>query len=238
MISNISNVEILLRLAAAAALGSMVGFERERLLWAAGIRTHMLVCVGSCLIMIVSAYGFAGVLGQEHTVLAPSRVAAQVVSGIGFLGAGSILARGEIIKGLTTAASIWTVAAIGLAIGGGLYFAGTASTILILIILAGVKPLEEAYRARNQTVHFKITAERGALSPEELRQTLSLRVSQIKRFVVENRSGDEGNDEILVLLNKVSSQDIADFKNRLNEVPAIRRVDLISRSAADNSSAT
>lgn len=238
MISNISNVEILLRLAAAAALGSMVGFERERLLWAAGIRTHMLVCVGSCLIMIVSAYGFAGVLGQEHTVLDPSRVAAQVVSGIGFLGAGSILARGEIIKGLTTAASIWTVAAIGLAIGGGLYFAGTASTILILIILAGVKPLEEAYRARNQTVHFKITAERGALSPEELRQTLSLRVSQIKRFVVENRSGDEGNDEILVLLNKVSSQDIADFKNRLNEVPAIRQVDLISRSAADNSSAT
>jgi putative Mg2+ transporter-C (MgtC) family protein len=238
MISNISNVEILLRLAAAAALGSMVGFERERLLWAAGIRTHMLVCVGSCLIMIVSAYGFAGVLGQEHTVLDPSRVAAQVVSGIGFLGAGSILARGEIIKGLTTAASIWTVAAIGLAIGGGLYFAGTASTILILIILAGVKPLEEAYRARNQTVHFKITAERGALSPEELRQTLSLRVSQIKRFVVENRSGDEGNDEILVLLNKVSSQDIADFKNRLNEVPAIRRGDLISRSAADNSSAT
>ncbi|GAA3855003.1 MgtC/SapB family protein [[Pseudomonas] carboxydohydrogena] len=238
MISNISNVEILLRLAAAAALGSMVGFERERLLWAAGIRTHMLVCVGSCLIMIVSAYGFAGVLDQQHTVLDPSRIAAQVVSGIGFLGAGSILARGEIIKGLTTAASIWTVAAIGLAIGGGLYFAGTASTILILIILAGVKPLEEAYRARNQTVHFKISAERGALTPEELRQTLSLRVSQIKRFVVENRSGDEGNDEILVLLNKVSSQDIADFKNRLNEVPAIRRVDLISRSAADNSSAT
>jgi putative Mg2+ transporter-C (MgtC) family protein len=225
-------------LAAAAALGSMVGFERERLLWAAGIRTHMLVCVGSCLIMIVSAYGFAGVLGQEHTVLDPSRVAAQVVSGIGFLGAGSILARGEIIKGLTTAASIWTVAAIGLAIGGGLYFAGTASTILILIILAGVKPLEEAYRARNQTVHFKITAERGALTPEELRQTLSLRVSQIKRFVVENRSGDEGNDEILVLLNKVSSQDIADFKARLAEVPTIRRVDLLSRSSADNSSAT
>lgn len=234
----ISNVEILLRLAAAALLGSMVGFERERLLWAAGIRTHMLVCVGSCLIMIVSAYGFAGVLDQQHTVLDPSRVAAQVVSGIGFLGAGSILARGEIIKGLTTAASIWTVAAIGLAIGGGLYFAGVASTILILIILAGVKPLEEAYRARNQTVYFKITAERGALTPEELRQTLSLRVSQIKRFVVENRSGDEGNDEILVLLNKVSSQDIADFRNRLSEVPTIRQVDLISRSAADNSSTT
>src|SRR3569623_1199381 len=200
MISNITNVEILLRLAAAAALGSKGGFERERLRWAAGIRTHMLVCVGSCLIMIVSAYGFAGVLGQEHTVLDPSSVAAQVVSGIGCLGA--------------------------------------ASTILILIIQAGVKPLEEAYRARNQTVQFKITTERGAFTPEELRQVLSLRVSQIKRFVVESRSDDDGSDEILVLLNKVSSQDIADFKNRLGEVPTVRHVDLIRRSAADNSSAT
>src|SRR5690606_15732083 len=86
--TTLSEYEITLRLFAAAALGSLIGFERERLLWAAGIRTHMLVCVGSCLIMIVSAYGFAGVLGQQNTVLDPSRVAAQVVSGIGFLGAG------------------------------------------------------------------------------------------------------------------------------------------------------
>lgn len=229
----ISNVEILLRLAVAAALGSLVGFERERLLWAAGIRTHMLVCVGSCLIMVVSAYGFAGVLGQEHTVLDPSRVAAQVVSGIGFLGAGSILARGEIVKGLTTAASIWTVAAIGLAIGGGLYFAGVASTIVILIILAGVKPLEEAYRARNQTVHFRITVDHGTFTPGELQQALALRASQIKRFVVENRNEDNDSDEITVFLNKVSSEDIADFKARLNDVAVVRKVDLIRRSPAN-----
>ncbi len=113
----LANSEMLIRLLAAAALGSLVGFERERLLWAAGIRTHMLVCVGSCLIMIVSAFGFADILGKDHVVLDPSRIAAQVVSGIGFLGAGSILARGEIVKGLTTAASIWAVAAIGLAVG-------------------------------------------------------------------------------------------------------------------------
>lgn len=93
----------------------------------------MLVCVGACLFMIVSAYGFAPVLGP-NVVLDPSRVAAQVVSGIGFLGAGAILARGEIIKGLTTAASIWTVAAIGLAVGGGLYFAAGVSTAVILAI--------------------------------------------------------------------------------------------------------
>ncbi len=81
----LSNSEMLIRLLAAAALGSLVGFERERLLWAAGIRTHMLVCVGSCLIMIVSAFGFADVLAKDHVVLDPSRIAAQVVSGIGVL---------------------------------------------------------------------------------------------------------------------------------------------------------
>src|ERR1044071_946459 len=123
--------EIAVRLLVAATLGSLIGFERERLLWAAGIRTHMLVCVGSCLIMIVSAFGFADVLSKEHVVLDPSRIAAQVVSGIGFLGAGSILARGEIVKGLTTAASIWAVAAIGLAVGGGLYLAAGATAQIL-----------------------------------------------------------------------------------------------------------
>src|ERR1700722_15042957 len=106
----LSNWETLVRLLLAAVLGSLIGFERERLLWAAGIRTHMLVCVGACLFMIVSAFGFADSLSAQHVVLDPSRVAAQVVSGIGFLGAGAILARGEIVRGLTTAASIWTVA--------------------------------------------------------------------------------------------------------------------------------
>ena len=91
----LSNWETLARLLVAAVLGSLVGFERERLLWAAGIRTHMLVCVGACLFMIVSAFGFADSLSAQHVVLDPSRVAAQVVSGIGFLGAGAILARGN-----------------------------------------------------------------------------------------------------------------------------------------------
>ena len=117
----ISDLDITLRLAVAAVLGSIIGFERERLLWAAGIRTHMLVSVGACLLMIVSAYGFQHVLTVPHVVLDPSRIAAQVVSGIGFLGAGSILARGQVVKGLTTAASVWAVAALGLAAGGGLY---------------------------------------------------------------------------------------------------------------------
>ena len=114
----ISDADIALRLAVAAIIGSLVGFERERLMWSAGIRTHMLVAVGAALLMIVSAYGFQLAILMPHVVLDPSRVAAQVVSGIGFLGAGSILLRGNTVRGMTTAASIWAVAALGLAAGG------------------------------------------------------------------------------------------------------------------------
>lgn len=105
----------------------------------------MLVCGGSALIMLVSAFGFADVLGEKNVVLDPSRIAAQVVSGIGFLGAGSILLRGEIVRSLTTAASLWSVAGIGLAVGGGIYTAALGATIIILIVLAGVKPLERRF---------------------------------------------------------------------------------------------
>ncbi len=96
----------------------------------------MLVSVGACLFMIVSAFGFADILGSKNVVLDPSRIAAQVVSGIGFLGAGSILLRGEVVRGLTTAASLWSVAAVGLAVGGGLYIEAVAATVVILLILA------------------------------------------------------------------------------------------------------
>src|SRR5579863_3313740 len=155
------DTDILIRLLLAAVLGSLIGFERERLLWAAGIRTHMLVCVGACLIMIVSAFGFFDILGTPNVILDPSRIAAQVVSGIGFLGAGAILLRGEFVRGLTTAASIWTVAGIGLACGGGLYFAAIFATLMIVGILAGIKPIEDAYRARAQSCEVHVRVKRG-----------------------------------------------------------------------------
>src|SRR5580704_8155911 len=164
-----------MRLLGAAVLGSLIGFERERLLWAAGIRTHMLVSVGACLLMIVSAYGFQAVIAQPHVILDPSRVAAQVVSGIGFLGAGAILLRGQVVRGLTTAASIWAVAAVGLAAGGGLYFAATISTVIMLLILAGLKPIEEAYRARVQSFEVEVFAEREVVTAQNLKKLLGVR---------------------------------------------------------------
>ena len=226
----LSHQDVLIRLLLAAFLGSVIGFERERLLWAAGIRTHRVVCVGACLIMIVSAFGFGDSLTSNNVVLDPSRVAAQVVSGIGFLGAGAILARGEIVRGLTTAASIWTVAAIGLAVGGGLYFAAGISTAVIIVILAGIKPIEEAYRARNQSCRLKIEAANGALTPELLKQALGVRTGQIKRFLV---SPNAPGEQINVLLTKVSSHDIQSFVEKINELDGISAVSIIERKRGD-----
>lgn len=178
----LSHQEMILRLATAAILGGVVGLERERLEWAAGLRTHMLVCLGSALIMIVSSFGFADILKNPQAILDPSRVAAQVVSGIGFLGAGTILFfRQEIIRGLTTAASLWTMAGVGLAVGGGLYFAAFLSTLFVIIILALVKPLERRLfpRQKNQ-ITLLIDRQQATLREiETTLETLGLKVRQM-----------------------------------------------------------
>ena len=160
--------EILLRLFAATILGGLIGMERQRYDGGAGLRTHMLVCLGSSLIMIVSAYGFNDVLSKDHITLDPSRVAAQVISGIGFLGAGTILfLKREVIKGLTTAAGLWTAAGIGLATGGGLYFAAGATTVLVLIILILIKPYKKrliSMKQQHKEIYIKLDKKKVSLS--------------------------------------------------------------------------
>ena len=120
----------------AGALGTVIGLDREYRAKEAGYRTHFLVSLGSALIMIVSQYGFMEVVKMEGIDLDPSRVAAQVVSGIGFIGAGTIIFQKQIVRGLTTAAGIWATSGIGLAIGAGMYWLGISATILTLILEA------------------------------------------------------------------------------------------------------
>ncbi len=133
----ISDGEIVLRLILSALAGGIVGLEREANHSSAGLRTHILVTLGSTLIMLISMYGFQG-LGANNSGGEPARLAAQVVSGIGFLGAGTILRTGNSIRGLTTAASIWVCGGIGLAIGNGFYLGGIATTIIVLFALRGL----------------------------------------------------------------------------------------------------
>lgn len=174
------STEMIARLLLAAFLGSAVGLERERLLWVAGLRTHMLVCVGSALVMLVSAFGFADALGRANIVLDPSRVAAQVVSGIGFLGAGTILLRHDVIRGLTTAASLWTVAAIGLAVGGGLYLPAVAATALILAILVALKPIENRlYASRRMMRSLVVEIDPAQISSAAVEAAVALGKVQI-----------------------------------------------------------
>lgn len=111
------NIEWLLRIVLAACCGALIGYERAIKLKSAGIRTHIIVAIGAALTMIVSKYGFVDVIGHSGVDLDPSRIAAQVISGISFIGAGTILIRGSGVNGLTTAAGVWATAAVGLAIG-------------------------------------------------------------------------------------------------------------------------
>lgn len=218
------------RLLVAALLGSVIGFDRERLGWAPGLRTHMLVCVGACLFMLVSAYGFAEVLnsnaaGPRSIILDPSRIAAQVVSGIGFLGAGTILLRGEMIRGLTTAASLWSVAAIGLAVGGGLYIEAVAATVIILIILAGIKPIEAHFQKRHLCHRITLEAKAGALSPEALEAALGGRGGRITRYVA--RPGAAGQEMISVTLTHLSPREVGEAASLLKALPGVSSVSLI-----------
>ena len=218
----IGNLEVLSRLLMAALLGSVIGFERERLNWAAGLRTHMLVCVGASLMMMVSAFGFADALTQKNVVLDPSRVAAQVVSGIGFLGAGSILLRGEVVRGLTTAASLWSVAGIGLAVGGGMYTAAFGATIIILIILAGVKPLERRFISVKQQRSIQLLAERGSVSLDSLHRALGMGSIRVKQFIVQQSEDDPELDDVQIALSRASSNEFAAICARLGAMTGVR----------------
>lgn len=125
--------EYLLRLVIACLCGASVGFERSRRFKDAGVRTHVMVTLGAALIMVVSKYGFQDIPALEMMKVDASRVASNVVTGVGFLGAGVIFFKGSTIKGLTTAAGLWTTAGIGLALGSGMYFIGIASAVLMII---------------------------------------------------------------------------------------------------------
>ena len=212
--------QTLFRLLIAAFAGSLIGFERERLQWAAGLRTHMLVCVGSCLLMIVSAFGFAEALQQKNVVLDPSRIAAQVVSGIGFLGAGTILLRGEVVRGLTTAASLWAVAAIGLAVGSGLYLAAVATTLIVLTILAGVKPIEQYYRDKIQTRRLDIVAKRGEMSIATLHEAIGFRSTRVKQYV-QQIGEDDDTDVIHVTFVRLSRETVAEIVEQIKRLPGV-----------------
>ena len=149
------DINLILRIVSAALLGGIIGLEREYRAKEAGFRTHFLVAMGSALFMVVSQYGFEHILATQPNVsLDPSRIASQVVSGIGFIGAGTIIFQKQVIRGLTTAAGLWATAAIGLACGASMYVIAVASTIMVLACLETLNYTMKRFGNRNINLTF------------------------------------------------------------------------------------
>ncbi len=220
----ISPEQIVLRLVVAAVLGSLVGLERERLEWAAGMRTHALVCVGSALFMVVSAFGFSDVLNEQHIILDPSRVAAQVASGIGFIGAGTIIFRREVVKGLTTAASIWAVAAVGLAVGGGMFLAAVSATVLALALLVLARPLKQRlFPNRKEARRIRLILGRET-SLAEIRSEIEAAEVPLERIVVRPGTSDEEDFAELVLGKGSQEEELLSLIEGLRHISGVREV--------------
>ena len=193
--------QMLMRLFLAAFLGGIVGIERGSGDRPAGLRTHILVCTGSALIMVVSMYAFDGFDVPRD----PGRIAAQVVSGIGFLGAGTILHEGLTVRGLTTAASLWMVAAIGLAIGGGMIKIGIASTVIMLVTLVVFHGWEKKFpgATRIERRYIHIVAHNNSDAVSEILKYLTEQKIKVRNINLKN---DDFQDtislELFLKINK------------------------------------
>ena len=222
--SLLQDVDFIIRILVSGLCGFVLGLERSRRFKEAGVRTHMIVCVAAALVMIVSKYGFmdepfSGTRGAD-----PARLAAQVVSGVSFLGAGMIFKNGGSVTGLTTAAGIWATAAIGLAIGSGMVLMGVLVTVFISLIqlLMHIVPVAaDAYRSCNidflvekspdfQKIFEKILAEYGATIVE-------CRIT---------RQGDLQHYNVTVRSRKLIKAD--DLNKKLESCGLIREIDVLS----------
>lgn len=185
---------IFIRLLAAAFLAGAIGIEREVKRHPAGFRTHMLVGTGACLVMIMALFGFQDYLLSNNDIVAydPSRLASYVISGVGFLGAGTIIVQGASIKGLTTAASIWVVAAIGLAAGAGMYIPAAFTTFIVLLSLMLLNKVDRLFRPFSAPTSITVTMHKyaGALSGIiQVLENHKILVSKIKE-----QKTEEGKD--------------------------------------------
>lgn len=182
---HIAPVELTVRLVTAAALGGLIGYEREINRHAAGLRTNILVCLGSALVMLLSIYGFNQFIAEPNVRADPARLAAQVISGIGFLGAGTIMKTGVSIKGLTTAATLWVVAGIGLAVGAGFYYPAILTCVLVFLALKILNHVEHRYLSAGKSRTASLKIREGSTSLGELCAYMTEKRIVIRTIAVE-----------------------------------------------------
>lgn len=216
----VADSEFVIRILISACLGALVGWERERQHQPAGLRTQMILAVGCTLAMALSinlAFQFVpqGVSGD------PARLAAQVVSGIGFLGAGAILHYGVNIKGMTTATSLWTVAVIGLTVGAGHYIEAVSTTILLLIILAGITIFERRYIHPFMELNISLKADDRPGIIEEIKGVLSGKGITVQVSSI-NKNIDDDRITIVLLIRTMKANFLDEAVSKLSSSKGIK----------------
>jgi putative Mg2+ transporter-C (MgtC) family protein len=225
MTPEIEWAQVLLRIVVAAGLTGAIGMERELRERAAGLRTHMLVGVGSALFTIVSAYAWSDFVfdRQQGVVFDPTRISAQIVTGIGFLGAGAIIRQGLSVRGLTTAAGLWVVAAIGMAVGAGYYSAAVIATGVVLVGLGPLRWVEggalQRWRRGGRVLEVDILREQALAPLLEALETRRARVNRVEFEDEENRR--QVRIELDLPLGPVGSEIVAELAGR-EGVTAVR----------------
>lgn len=215
---------MILRLVLAGVLGGLVGLEREVNKHPAGFRTHLLVGMGSCLIMVLSFYGFNDIMDSHANIrFDPSRLPAYVISGIGFLGAGTILVQEATVRGLTTAASIWIVSAIGLVVGAGMYFIAIFTTIVVILSLIFLNKWEQLFIRRSKNKEIQIFINEVELPISELIERVTSRGILVKKVEIE-RTDEPGLLKLVLcfdLKNELTQLDLLDVFNKMEAIKKI-----------------
>jgi len=223
---HISHWELTLRILSALVVGGLVGLEREYGQHSAGFRTHILVCLGSALIMLLSIYGLSMFTSDPNLRADPARLAAQVVSGIGFLGAGTILRNGNTVSGLTTAASLWVVAALGLAVGAGFYYGALLTTFLVLVCLFALNKLEQTFSAKRKTVKLTVLMKESSGSVQSIMDKLAPTGAAILNLSagIDEESRKEPTILLQFKVKKALLENQLDMLGELRNTPGVLRV--------------
>ncbi|MGE5405651.1 MAG: MgtC/SapB family protein [Candidatus Saccharibacteria bacterium] len=220
------DLEVILKLALACILGGLIGLERESLNRPAGLRTYTLVCMGSTLAMIVSLEMYY----QYHSTVNadPGRIAAQVVSGIGFLGAGTIMREGATVRGLTTAAGLWVVACIGLAVGAGMYMPAITTTILVFFVLVYFFKFEYRFTGLREYKGFILLVEDRPGQVGRIGSTLGEMGVLIKNIHLSRTEEEEEGLEVEILAQLPTGMDPNAVLDELSKVDGVNSVERIN----------
>lgn len=225
----LSDGELFLRLVLSCVLGGIIGYERQSRRKSAGLRTNVLVCLGSCLIMVMSVEMYQEVEGKTNAD--PARLAAQVVSGIGFLGAGAIMKEGLSVTGLTTAACLWVVAGVGLAVGAGFYAGALISTALVFVTLGSLSRLDDwVDHEKNLSLNIHTVDRPGQLMRiSRCLEDLQLRVRGVKVKADEDEVDDSGEKSMYIDLEIFNKQSIKSIiiVDAVRQIDGVIRVDVV-----------